>query len=331
MKLGIVGTGLIAREVLPQLRGWGWEPQALCGTPNTAAEVEALCKENGVPAAYTDYAAMLAAEKLDAVYIAVPNFLHHSFVRQALEAGHNVIVEKPMTSNLREAEALAALARRKNAFVFEAITTVYLPNYHKLRELLPAVGTVKLVTCNFSNYSRRYEACRAGQTLPVFDPAKSGGALMDLNLYNLYWLLGLFGAPKDCTYRANIERGIDTSGMLVLGYEGFQAVSIAAKDCAAPWSYVIQGTDGYLMQDTPANFCGPVTLHRNDGSEEHYDLNPESRLEPEFRHFAACLQANDRAACEQALERSLLVSRVQTEARLGAGIRFPADEAAIEE
>ena len=39
MKLGIVGTGQIAEEVMPQLGGWGWTAQALCGTPRSEEKV----------------------------------------------------------------------------------------------------------------------------------------------------------------------------------------------------------------------------------------------------------------------------------------------------
>ena len=42
-----------------------------------------------------------------------------------------------------------------------------------------------------------------------------------------------------------MERGIDTSGILTMDYSGFKAVSIAAKDCAAPARYIIQGTKLY--------------------------------------------------------------------------------------
>ena len=80
-------------------------------------------------------------------------------------------------------QELAALARRKKVFLFEAMTTQYLENYNKIRELLPRIGRVKLVQCNFSQYSSRYDAFCAGETPPVFDPACAGGALMDLGVY----------------------------------------------------------------------------------------------------------------------------------------------------
>uniref|UniRef100_UPI003FA4A6E5 Gfo/Idh/MocA family protein n=1 Tax=Enterocloster clostridioformis TaxID=1531 RepID=UPI003FA4A6E5 len=184
---------------------------------------------------------------------------------------------------------------------------------------------MKLVSCNYSQYSSRYDAFRSGEVLPAFDPAKSGGALMDLNLYNLHWLLGLFGLPKQVEYHANMERGIDTSGILLLQYPAFQAVSIAAKDCAAPSRYIIQGTEGYLMQCSPANQCGEVLLHLNDGSEETFHMSTQHRMEIEFRTFAQQIQSKNFDACYAMLSHSLNVSKVQTQARKFAGIQFPAD------
>lgn len=326
MKLGVVGTGYMAKEILPLFRGWGIEVAALCGTQRSRDLVGQLCAEHQIPNAYCDYDRFLADGTVDTVYLAVPNFLHFSYACQALEAGKNVIVEKPMTSNERESAKLAELAKERDLFLFEAISTLYLPNYHRIREWLDRIGTIRIVTCNFSQYSSRYDAFKNGTVAPAFDPAKSGGALMDLNLYNLHYLLGLFGAPVSVHYLPNIEKGIDTSGILTLDFDSFKAVSIAAKDCGAPCTYVIQGTKGYILQTTPANFCGPVTLHLNDGTEETFSQEPASRLEPEFRAFIDAIESGDRRFCHEMLDHSVTVSRVQTQARLGAGILFPADE-----
>lgn len=326
MRLGIVGTGTIAREVLPQLRDWGYAPAALCGTPRSREITETLCAAHQIPAAYNDYGQMLEQIKPEAVYLAVPNQLHFRYADQALRAGCHVIVEKPMTAALREAEALVWLAKERGLFLFEAISTRYLPNYQELARLLPEVGRVRLVSCNFSQYSRRYDAFRTGQTPPVFDPACAGGALMDLNLYNLHWLVGLFGAPRSLRYQANLERGIDTSGVLSLYYGAFQAVSIAAKDCGAPARYTIQGDRGYLLQTTPANHCGEILLHRNDGREERFNLEPEHRLQPEFQSFLRQMESGDRTRCYELLADSLTVVGLLTAARRDAGIVFPADE-----
>lgn len=326
MKLGIVGSGKIVQEFLPWLASSpAFEVAALCSTQRSAGKAAALCAQYGVPLHVTDYNQLLAA--VDVVYIALPNLLHTAYAKAALEAGRHVIVEKPLAPCASEAAALSALAHRKGCFLFEAVTTQYLENYRKLRQLLPRVGQVKLVQCNFSQYSSRYDAFCAGQTAPVFDPQQAGGALMDLAVYNVSYIVGLFGEPQQVHYAANVEKGIDTSGILTMDYRSFKAVSIAAKDCAAPPRYVIQGTRGYLLQKSTANFCGPVTLHLNDGREEHFSLNGKRpRCAAEFEIIAHAIAAGDQELCSGMLETSLAVSRVLTAARQSAGIKFPCDK-----
>ena len=69
MKLGVVGTGTIATEVLPLLRGWGWEPVAICGTPRSKGTVDRLCAEHQVSGSYVDYPTMLKEADVDTIYI----------------------------------------------------------------------------------------------------------------------------------------------------------------------------------------------------------------------------------------------------------------------
>lgn len=326
MRLAVVGAGMIVQSVVPHLAEWGWEVAGIAATSRSLDRARDLCARfGGTP--YESFDAMLGRVEADAVYVAVPNFLHYDFSRRALDAGFNVICEKPLCTNADEAHSLADLAREKGRMLFEAVMTPYLPSYAKLRELLPRIGAVKVVSVNYSQYSSRYDAFRAGTVLPAFDPAKAGGALMDLGLYNIQWIVGLFGKPGRVTYRANVERGIDTSGVALLDYGTFKAVSVAAKDCAAPSSCVVQGTDGYLIQRMPANQCGPVALHLNDGTEEVFDEGEGLPWEGEFRFFAEALGSHDTVAAEERLEHSLRVSEVMTEARLDAGVRFPADGA----
>lgn len=323
MKLGIVGTGMIAKEflsILPQLQGI--DCNAICGTPRSKEQVELLCKQYNIPTGVTEYTQLLSAD-VDTIYVALPNNLHYQFCLEALEADKNVIVEKPMTSLYQEATHLVSLAKQKNLFLYEAITNQYSKNYSKIKELLPQIGEIKLVHCNFIQYSSRYDAFCAGQLPSVFDPLKAGGALMDVNIYNIHFVVGLFGAPEKISYHANMDRGIDTSGVLVMNYPNFQAVCIAAKDCGAPCGTVINGTKGYMSQKSPSNVCGAVTLHLNNGSEETFDENPNNhRMIAEFNAFIKQINSGDRVECYQMLAHSLEVSKVLYEACQSAGIHF---------
>jgi len=334
MKLGIVGTGMIAHLVGPHLADWGVSVVAVAGTPTTPDQVNELADKLGAAGRYTDYHDLLADSEVDTVYVAVPNFLHYQVSEDAILAGKDVVCEKPLASNEREAAKIADIAREHKRFLWEAIVTTRQPNFTLIRdELLPRIGTVKIAVVNYSQYSYRYDAFRAGEVLPAFDPAKAGGAIMDLGIYTLSFTLGLFGEPVKANYVANIERGIDTSGVAVLSYDGHVALAICAKDCGsfghaagAPSGALIEGTEGYIKMDTPPNVCGAVTLRLNDGTETIYDKALPVNWQGEFLEFQRQQNAGDLDECYRQLEESVLVSRVQNTIRREAGIIFPSDE-----
>ena len=323
--IGIIGCGKIAQvRHIPEYAD-NPDAQLTAFYDLNAARAQELAERYGGKA-YDSVEALLADPNVDAVSVCSANASHAQIAVAALEAGKHVIVEKPMAVTAAETEELAALAQRKRLFLFEAMTTQYQPNYAKLRELLPRVGTVRMVQCSFSQYSSRYDAFCAGQTPPVFDPLCAGGALMDLGVYNVSYIVGLFGEPNQVHYTANVERGIDTSGILTMDYIGFKAVSMAAKDCAAPARYIIQGTKGYIQQKSTANCCGGITFHPNEGKEEHYNLNGgRPREAAEFETFARAMESGDQELCTRMQDTSIAVSRVLTVARRSAGIRFPGE------
>ena len=147
-----------------------------------------------------------------------------------------------------------------------------------------------------------------------------------IGVYNVSYIVGLFGEPNQVHYTANVERGIDTSGILTMDYTGFKAVSMAAKDCAAPARCIIQGTKGYIQQKSTANCCGGITFHPNEGKEEHYNLNGgRPREAAEFETFARAMESGDQELCTRMQDTSIAVSRVLTVARRSAGIRFPGE------
>ncbi len=327
MKIGIIGTGMIAQMVGPNMASWGIEVTAVAGTPNTMDQINELADKLGAAGRYTDYHDLIADPEVDTVYVAVPNFLHYAVSEAALVAGKDVVCEKPLASNEVEAAKLAAIAKEHKRFLWEAVVTTRQPNFKMVRdELLAKIGTIKAVSVNYSQYSSRYDAFRAGEVLPAFDPAKAGGAIMDIGLYTLTYTIGLFGEPKRATYFANIERGIDTSGLVVMEYDGFTATNVCAKDSNGALGATIQGTDGWIKTFSGANACGAVTLHLNDGTEEVIDRSLPIMWEGEFREFIAQQNAGDLEECYRQLDESLLVSRIQNTVRREAGVIFPADE-----
>ncbi len=327
MRAGIAGSGMIAQLVGPRLAGWGIEVAAVASTPRSLARARELAASIGARACIDDWHALLDNRDVDTVYVAVPNALHHEIALAALLAGKDVICEKPLASCERKARELAEVARREGRFLWEALTTTRQPNFRILRdEILPQLGEARVATMSFCKRSSRYSAFREGTILPAFDPSMAGGALMDLGVYALSFWLGLFGTPREARYCANVERGIDTSGIVTLVYDGLVASIALAKDCDGPCGMTLQGTEGHALMDTPPNVCGPIHVSLRGGAERVVDESLRVMWEAEFREMVAQRSAGDLDGCHRRLEESLAVSSTLDALRRDAGVRFPGDD-----
>ncbi|MGN0708325.1 MAG: Gfo/Idh/MocA family protein [Faecalibacterium sp.] len=321
MNIGVVGTSTISRTMTEQFRNTAaLHVQAVCSrSPRTGAD---YAQSFGIPAVYTRLEELLADPAIDLVYIATPNSLHFAQAKAALMAGKHVLLEKPFTPTVAQADELIDLARRRGLLLYEAITTAHHPNYDRVKAHLSDLGGVKVVSCTFCQYSSRYEALVHGKAAPVFDPAFAGGALMDINLYNVHFVVGLFGAPKAVHYTPNLwENGVDTSGVLVLEYPGFVCQCTGAKDCAAENSVQIVGTAGSIAVRPGASNCREFSLSLRgqepfsvcvDGSPWYHEVQSLERL----------LLAADPSACYAALETTRAVVAVLEDARKDAGLGF---------
>ena len=326
MKLGIVGAGLIVHTLLQFIHEVDVELVAISATPFEIDKLNQLKEEHGFQYVYTDIDELLRNEEIDTVYLGVNNQLHYLFGKKVLEAKKNLILEKPFTSNYWQAMNLKRLAEENGLMIFEAISTIHNPNFLKIKELLPTLGDIKIVSLNYTQYSSRYDAFKRGEILPAFDYTKSGGALMDLNIYNIHFAVRLFGAPKEVHYIANMEKNIDTSGILTMEYDDFKIVSVAAKDCDAPFTNCIQGNEGCIYTNSPL-FTLTDFYHRLNKQESvHYDLtNNSHRMKHEFLDFIDIFERKDLKADRELLDHSLEVMKVISKAREDIGLVFPDD------
>lgn len=309
MRIGTIGTGQIVREIL---KGAAAAENVTCGAVYSRRQETGatLAGEFGVEKVYTELEPFLGDPELDAVYIASPNSLHAGQARLALEHGKHVLLEKPFTPTLGEARALFELAEARDLFLLEAITTQSLPNYKTLRGLLPRVGRVRVVQCCYSQYSSRYDALLAGQTPNVFNPAFAGGALMDINLYNLSFVVSLFGRPLEASYAANRHaNGVDTSGVLVLRYPDFVCTCEGAKDTWGVNAVQIQGEEGFLYGRDGCNWLTEVILETREGRTRYNSQDPDLHWHYEVEELARLIERGDRT--EYARRKALTLDVVE--------------------
>ena len=309
MNLGIVGAGMIVKDFLsfthelPEIK-----LEAIVA--RNIENLKNLQNTYNIKQIYTDLDECLSSPRIDTIYVAVPNNLHYSVAKKALEAGKNVICEKPFTLNYHETVELFELAESKNLILIEAITNQYLPNYLEIKENLSQIGNIRLVECNFSQLSSRYEAFKKGIIAPVFDKNQGGGVLGDLNIYNIHFVVGLFGAPKNSEYYPNIVREVDTSGILILEYDEFKVVCIAAKDTYNNSYANIQGDKGLIKVIGTLNEV-PNYIIKNNEVEMKVNKNiNKHRMYSEFKKFIDVINNNDFDFMKKQKEHSLAVMEI---------------------
>ena len=342
MKLAYIGAGkivteaLYASDVLPQI-----EKSAIFELEAFRDRAEAFKEQYNIKEVYTDYDLLLEQSEADTVYIGLINSCHYEYSKKALLAGKNVILEKPFTMLYDEAEELKTLAEERGLFLMEAITVLHNPVFGEMQAQLEKLGRIRTVMANYSQFSSRYDAYLAGDVEPVFDLKRYGGALGDLNVYNIHYCAGLFGRPEKVVYFPNRGyNGTDTSGLLVLQYDGFSCVVSGAKDSDGPCFVSVQGELGYMRMDGKPNLADNLaTVYVEPGctetvmdaagakvrkSESDVYMAPERyhRMTQEFEDFARIIDEKDYEEAGRLLKETLDVVWILEEGRKSAGIVF---------
>lgn len=328
MKIGILGSGMIvhsALSVIDQMKTVSCD--ALWYRKEDIQAVQPLKEKYQIDNLYTDLDIFLKDSTFDVVYVGVINSAHYEYTKKALEAGKHVICEKPFTSTAQQAHKLVELAKEKKLFLFEAVMLRYLNNYRKIKDNIETIGDIKLIQCNYSQYSSRYDSYRQKEILPAFNPQLSGGCLYDINVYNIHFVVGLFGRPQKVHYFANIGfNGIDTSGIVVLEYPNFKAVCCGAKDSNSKAGCQIQGEKGYIHIDSMAGIVKNVHIISKEATTLLNEDTLENPMENEFAAIAQIIEAKDYETTYSYMDKSVITMSVLEECRKQAGIHFDADK-----
>ena len=325
IRLGTIGTGVIVEQFLDQVVKT--EGIRLVSVYSRSREKgEQLARKYGAQQIQTDLDAFLADDRINCVYIASPNSLHYPQTKKALLAGKHVWCEKPFCPTAAQARELAALARERGLMLAEAVPTAFLPNLSRIRDNLTRIGRLRLVQGNYSQYSSRYDQLLAGKLPNVFNPAFAGGCLVDINYYNVYLTVALFGKPLTAQYYPNVHSaGADTSGILILTYPEFVCQLTGAKDTWYDNVYSIQGEWGFIQIPGGSNGLRQVRTVTRQKEETFNDQPDPERLSYEVRGLTDLFRWEDFHAIQYYMDTTIAVMEVLEAARHSADIRFPGE------
>lgn len=326
IRLGTIGSGVIVRSILDNVKKTdGIYLEAVYS--RTEKKGWALASDYGVDKVYTSIEDLFADADVNFIYVASPNSLHYDYTKAALLAGKNVLCEKPFAPTKAQAEELVGLAKERGLILVDATPTWFLPNLQILKEQLPKIGRIKLVMGNYSQYSSRYDALLAGEVPNVFSPDFAGGCLMDINYYNVYLNVALFGKPEKAVYTPNIYKNyVDTSGVITLQYSDFVSTQAGAKDAWGVNYFQIEGEKGYIYIRDGSNGIAEIKVVTKNSDEIFNEQSNPDRWFYEVQEFTNTVFTHDAEKFDVGLQTMLQVIDIIETARKEAGIYFSTDK-----
>ena len=216
MKVGIVGFGFMGRM---HYRCWKARADArvtaICdANPNIVADSKKTVGNiSGAEAVdfsglgvHQDLGAMLAKEKLDAVSITLPTFVHADMTVQALGAGVHVLCEKPMALSSADCDRMIAAARKSGKVLQIGHCVRFWPEYAATKEIVDRGEYGKVLAASLR---RLASPPTWSQDNWLLSEQRSGGVLLDLHIHDTDYVQYLLGLPKAVsTFGAKASSGI---------------------------------------------------------------------------------------------------------------------------
>src|SRR5216684_6680259 len=191
----------------------------------------------------------LLGRAVDLVVIATPNASHHPIAKQCLLAGRHVVIDKPFTTTVAEAEELVRLGKATRRVLSAYQNRRYVGDFVTLRTLLSenAFGSV---TTFESHFDRFRPELRPGAWRE--QPLPGSGLWFDLGSHLLDQALVLFGVPQAISADIRVERAgaaADDAFDVTLHYPHMRALLRASMLAVAPGpTFAVHGTKGSFIK-----------------------------------------------------------------------------------
>ncbi len=262
-KLGLIGLGNRAQRHLAAYREMAdVEIAAL-----SDIQAERMRAAQSGPAAnaelYVDYRELIADKNVEAVVIAVPNFLHAKIAIEAMEAGKDVLMEKPIGLTYAEAKRVADASKKHGRIVAVGMQRHYAADYRKIIELVRGgdLGTTHLFTLNeyrgdWNPKTWSLEDPKTGKLVPWRHlRSLAGSSLLEFSVHSYGFLYEMIAAPiTKCSATGGAMHWPDrTTEDVIAVIAEFGDVRLQHTYCGfapgAEWQLTIAGDKGSLQYD----------------------------------------------------------------------------------
>jgi len=267
LRWGLLSTARINRSLIPPLRAS--KRNVLTSVASRSqASAAAYAAEWKIQRAFGSYEAMLADPDIDVIYNSLPNHLHAEWTIKAMQAGKNVLCEKPMGLTTAEVDAISAAAKETGKVVAEAFMYRHHPQTLKSRELVKSgqIGNLQAIRGAFTFKMSTDVNIR-------LVPEMGGGSIWDVGCYPISYARFIAGAEPVEVFGQQVTgvTGIDDS---FFGQMRFPGEVFAQFDCGFRTPFrthmEIIGTDGTLTIPAPfkPSLNEKISLYTSDKTEK---------------------------------------------------------------
>lgn len=306
IRMGLIGSGRIARRFVPEARYVsGME---LTGVFNPNIESARRFAEELDCEFYTADEEEFY-EHIDAVDICVPHQFHYHYAKQALEHGKHVLCEKPMTLKKAEAEELFDLAQERGLILMEAVKTAYTPGFIRLLSMAQSgvIGEIRDVESCFTRIFPH-------DSMRELTNAEHGGSFTEYGSYTLLPIIKLLGKDYqdirfECFKAAN---GVDLYTKAYFRYPHSMATAKTGLKVKSDGHLLISGTRGYIFVSAPWWKTTEFEICYEDftQNEKVYTKYLGDGLRYELSDFVSAINGNPRGGFKLTRNESIAMAEV---------------------
>lgn len=329
VRWGIIGTGKMADAFATDFNF------AKTGTLSAVASrsksaADAFAAKHDIELALVDYFSLINSHEVDVIYIATPHVFHFDLAKACILAGKHVVVEKPITINMEQAQALFDLAAEHNVFVMEAMWSRFTPAIEQAIEWVEEgeIGDLHSIQANFSFVGPKDPNHR------LLNLELGGGALLDIGIYPIFLAQLFNGRPDFVQNQAVIgDSDVDVFTQIMLGWEGGQLASLEASLLThGPNRALISGNGGYIELGDEWYKTKQIRLVKTDGSERAIEFDfPGTGYQFEIEEVNRCIEEGLLQSPNHSWQDSLDLLATMDEIRLDMGVVYPGEPDPISE
>lgn len=296
VRYAVIGAGNIAQEaVLPAFANASENSELVAILSSDEDKRSALAERYGVTVApYDDLEKVLEEQRVDAVYIALPNTLHRQYTERAAKKGVHVLCEKPMADTVEDCEAMIEVCKKHRVRLMIAY------RLHFEEANLTAVETAN---SGDIGEPRVFSSVFSQQVRPDDVRTKEklgGGALLDMGVYCINAARYLFRSEPEQVIATRTKSGdprfdgVDETTTAILQFpKGRVAQFTTSLSAATVSSYRIVGTKGDLRVEPAYEYASGLTHHLTVGEETSERSFPlRDQFAPELVSFSRCVLEN---------------------------------------